>query len=551
MTPPPGEETQGDSLEPDFAAWSFWEIASEDARADQQRRLADLRARGYLLGDRAMVSRLAAVHPERLYLGDRSYIAAHAHVSGDVSIGDDCSVNVGAVVRGNVSTGRAVRIGSYAALLGFNHGFESIDTEMFTQPLTADGIVVGDDVWIGGHAIVLDGVTIGSHAVVGAGAVVTRDVPAWAVVVGNPARVVRDRRGAEDVLALGLQAFAGRARADSRGILARAWDGEAYRDHAAAAPTVRARCDAIEIATLLADASLLADRDHGGELKRLQDAVLGLVPEFGEDVQAPPPGELPDQTSSYHVLSVGYALDLLQESFPHPVAAIVGLDADGLGQALARLPLADDGWSAGALIDAVGTAITWSARAGAPEASPVAPPTDGLLEVVLGFVTSRRNPETGLVARGPTLRDAVNGTYRALRGTTAQWDERRADPLLATTVADYEAGLDWSTANACDALDVVWLLWWARGDECLRNRSRSVARTVIDLTLAAWQPEGGLPFEPGGPATLQGTEMWLATLWYAADLMNIADALGYRPAGVHRPGPALRWSQPDRRWRAT
>ena len=52
-------------------------------------------------------------------------------------------------------------------------------------------IVIGDNAWLGGGAIVLPGVTIGEDAVVGAGAVVTRDLPARVVAVGNPARVVR------------------------------------------------------------------------------------------------------------------------------------------------------------------------------------------------------------------------------------------------------------------------------------------------------------------------------------------------------------------------
>src|SRR5690606_41455691 len=56
---------------------------------------------------------------------------------------------------------------------------------------TGEPIVIEDNVWLGGGAIVLPGVTIGRDAVVGAGAVVTRDVPPGAVVVGNPARVVR------------------------------------------------------------------------------------------------------------------------------------------------------------------------------------------------------------------------------------------------------------------------------------------------------------------------------------------------------------------------
>ena len=72
--------------------------------------------------------------------------------------------------------------------VGFGDGFANRGREIFRQPLRSAGITIGDDVWLGSH-VVVDGVRIGSHAVVGAGSVVTRDVPEWAVVVGNPARV--------------------------------------------------------------------------------------------------------------------------------------------------------------------------------------------------------------------------------------------------------------------------------------------------------------------------------------------------------------------------
>lgn len=55
-------------------------------------------------------------------------------------------------------------------------------------------VTIGDDVWIGTRAIVMDGVTIGSHAVIGAGAVVTGDVPEYAVAVGVPAKVIKYRQ---------------------------------------------------------------------------------------------------------------------------------------------------------------------------------------------------------------------------------------------------------------------------------------------------------------------------------------------------------------------
>ena len=53
-------------------------------------------------------------------------------------------------------------------------------------------VTIGDNVWIGGNAVVLPGVTIGSNCVIGAGSVVTRDVPPWSIAAGNPCRVIRE-----------------------------------------------------------------------------------------------------------------------------------------------------------------------------------------------------------------------------------------------------------------------------------------------------------------------------------------------------------------------
>jgi acetyltransferase-like isoleucine patch superfamily enzyme len=74
------------------------------------------------------------------------------------------------------------------------HVFDDPDIPVIRQARSAKGITIEDGAWIGTGAIILDGVKVGRNGIVGAGAVVSKDVPAWTVVLGNPARVVQKRK---------------------------------------------------------------------------------------------------------------------------------------------------------------------------------------------------------------------------------------------------------------------------------------------------------------------------------------------------------------------
>lgn len=131
-----------------------------------------------------------------IVLGPGCAVAAEAFLHGPIILGRDVSVNARASLDGGargITVGDGTRIASGAALYAFDHGIRP-DRAVKDQPVTSLGITIGQDVWIGAHAGVTDGVSIGDHAVVGMGAVVTRDVPAWAVVGGVPARIIGDRR---------------------------------------------------------------------------------------------------------------------------------------------------------------------------------------------------------------------------------------------------------------------------------------------------------------------------------------------------------------------
>ena len=90
---------------------------------------------------------------------------------------------------GRITIGDDVQLGPNVALLTATHPVEPGPRRDKWE--AAEPITLGDNVWLGGGAIVLPGVTIGADTVVGAGAVVTRDLPAGVVAVGNPARIVR------------------------------------------------------------------------------------------------------------------------------------------------------------------------------------------------------------------------------------------------------------------------------------------------------------------------------------------------------------------------
>jgi acetyltransferase-like isoleucine patch superfamily enzyme len=130
---------------------------------------------------------------ERVLIGRNTVLKTRG---GTVRIGDDADVgqNCRIGTTQTIEIGRHVLIGAFCCIGAGQHAFSDPDTPIVLQGQEPKGGVrIGDDVWLGVHAVVLDGVQIGAGSIIGAGAVVTRDIPERAIACGVPARVVGER----------------------------------------------------------------------------------------------------------------------------------------------------------------------------------------------------------------------------------------------------------------------------------------------------------------------------------------------------------------------
>lgn len=111
-----------------------------------------------------------------------------------IKIGRNSLIGEYTVIRGQggVTIGDRVYTSPFTQIIAVNHVFDDPNRPFIEQGITAEGIVIEDDVWLGAGAVVTDGVRVGQGAVVAAGAVVTKDVPPHTVVAGVPARAVKN-----------------------------------------------------------------------------------------------------------------------------------------------------------------------------------------------------------------------------------------------------------------------------------------------------------------------------------------------------------------------
>jgi galactoside O-acetyltransferase len=144
------------------------------------------------------VLRANTEHPNGVSVGRRTSILENVLINanrGSVVVGNDSWLGPFCLLYGNgdIRIGDGVLIAGHTSINTVSHHAERVDIPISEQGTEIAPVVIHDDVWIGLNAVILQGVTIGRGAIIGAGAVVTRDIPAWSVVCGVPAKVVRSR----------------------------------------------------------------------------------------------------------------------------------------------------------------------------------------------------------------------------------------------------------------------------------------------------------------------------------------------------------------------
>lgn len=162
------------------------------------------------LGKGVFLDRGVYLHalPAGISIGENSFLMHHTmlHVfnfrslpHAGITVGKNCFLGEYNVVRGQggVTIGNDVYTGPMVQLVAVNHVFHDANRPIREQGITAKGIVIEDDVWLGANVTVVDGVTVGKGSIIGAGSVVTQDIPPYSIAVGTPAKPIKSRQNME------------------------------------------------------------------------------------------------------------------------------------------------------------------------------------------------------------------------------------------------------------------------------------------------------------------------------------------------------------------
>ncbi|MBL1418477.1 MAG: acyltransferase [Moritella sp.] len=143
----------------------------------------------------------------KITMGDNCFIASASFMHGPMTLGHNVAINHSCSFDGGkngISIGDDTRIANNCVIHASNHGMHP-DQVIWQQASTSKGVSIGKDVWVGANVGIVDGVTIADYAVIGMHSMITKDVPRWAIMAGNPAHQIGDRRDKKDSLIKHIQ----------------------------------------------------------------------------------------------------------------------------------------------------------------------------------------------------------------------------------------------------------------------------------------------------------------------------------------------------------
>lgn len=126
--------------------------------------------------------------------GKKPRVKKGAEISPNASMGSYSELGTRCMVQANVTIGDHVIMGPDVKIYSRNHKADRLDIPIQDQGKHYLTTYIGNDVWIGANVIIVAGVKVGNHSIIAAGAVVTKDVPDYAVVGGVPAKIIRNRK---------------------------------------------------------------------------------------------------------------------------------------------------------------------------------------------------------------------------------------------------------------------------------------------------------------------------------------------------------------------
>jgi uncharacterized protein (TIRG00374 family) len=128
-----------------------------------------------------------------VFIGKNTILTCH---DGDIVLEDNVNIGFNCVISSlsSIVVKKNNLFASYVYLVGGDHIADRTDVPVLFQGRTSKGIVIGENCWLGAHVVVLDGSVIGRDCIIGANAVVNGEIPDFAIAVGTPAKVLRDRR---------------------------------------------------------------------------------------------------------------------------------------------------------------------------------------------------------------------------------------------------------------------------------------------------------------------------------------------------------------------